>query len=490
VRNRAIFLLSALLLAVAVAASWYVHKLFADFSEVLDLNVASIRAAEELEIGLREIRTQLTDYAFQNHDPRYLEAISAQRKSTDHWLAEAERLATTGSEQRQILRIKRGYRDLVEQLDQVQAGGPESLSLRAVQRLVDEVLSREIIEPAHEYLDYNETRILSVARDHRVFSRSIAGGLLVIGISGAFAGFLAGRTAARRHRRSMIELSLPLSVAAGKLSEVVGPIQVSTGLDLAELKQILDALAVEVEKVVGRLQRTQQEVIRAEKLASVGQLAAGMAHEIRNPLMAVKLLVQSALEAPGVAQLERDDLCLIDQELSRLERTVQGLIDYARPPALKRAVVSTRTLVQQTVSLLAGRAAIQGVALEPSLGVGDVFVEGDAQQLQQVLLNLLINALDATERGGGVRIWTETDAQSVRICIADDGTGIPAELLDRIFEPFTSGKQTGTGLGLSISRRIVEAHCGEILAANRAGGGAQFSVLLPILPLEAAHARA
>jgi two-component system sensor histidine kinase HydH len=200
-------------------------------------------------------------------------------------------------------------------------------------------------------------------------------------------------------------------------------------------------------------------------------------------LMAIQLLVQAALARGGASSLTDDDLELIARENVRIERTAQNLLDFARPPALARRRFAVAELVENCVALVSGRAAMQRVGVvEETRGAAEAI--GDFQQLQQVILNMLLNALDSTPGGGKIRIVAETIDEDgeprLKISVADDGHGIPEGTLPKIFDPFVSTKETGTGLGLSISKQIVEAHQGEMFARNRPSGGAVVGFLIPL----------
>src|SRR5262249_46376494 len=149
----------------------------------------------------------------------------------------------------------------------------------------------------------------------------------------------------------------------------------------------------------------------AEQMATVGRIAAGMAHEVRNPLMAMKLLVQSA-EGPRSGGLYGRDLAVLEEEIDRLERLVQAFLDFARPPQPDKRPVEVRRVLQDAVALVAGRARQQGVRLRCHAPGAQVRVEADAGQLRQVLLNLLLNALDAVPQGGTV--WAELNVDGSR----------------------------------------------------------------------------
>jgi signal transduction histidine kinase len=212
-------------------------------------------------------------------------------------------------------------------------------------------------------------------------------------------------------------------------------------------------------------------------------MAAGVAHEVRNPLMAIKILVQAAAERGEQGQLRGRDLRVLEEEVVRLERLTSTFLDFARPPRPERRRLELGQLLGHTLELVAGRADLRGVRVESTLGPGPLVLDADRGQLHQLLFNLLLNALDASPPGAAVRVAARAEgaggARSVRIEVRDAGPGLPRELGERIFEPFVSTKETGLGLGLSICRRVVEDHGGTITAAGGPGGGAVFTVRLP-----------
>jgi signal transduction histidine kinase len=171
---------------------------------------------------------------------------------------------------------------------------------------------------------------------------------------------------------------------------------------------------------------------------------------------------------------------VIELEVRRIERSLQTFLDFARPPKLKRTPTDLGTLPEHVVSLVRGRAAKQNVDLRLDRPPGDVVASADADQLRQVLLNLVLNALEVMPTGGRLDIRLRGPADGwVELSVSDTGPGIAADILPRLFEPFVSDKEAGLGLGLSVSRRIVEDHGGTIRAYNRPEGGACFVVRLP-----------
>jgi signal transduction histidine kinase len=232
----------------------------------------------------------------------------------------------------------------------------------------------------------------------------------------------------------------------------------------------------------------------------MGQLAAGLAHELRNPLTAMRMLIEASRDQTGSAELDQRDLLVLDEEIARLEAFLQSFLDFARPPRLHKSTLDARLLVEQTLQLVAAQVRQRGAEIAYRQSDEPVFIEADPVQMRQVLLNLVLNALDAVGQGGEVQLafsrqeagQTSPDDLSVPasnsaddgrpdwvLCVSDNGPGVPDDMKDKIFQPFVSNKETGIGLGLAVCRRIVESHGGEITVDDRAGGGARFFVHLP-----------
>ncbi|MEI8022279.1 MAG: ATP-binding protein, partial [Schlesneria sp.] len=246
------------------------------------------------------------------------------------------------------------------------------------------------------------------------------------------------------------------------------------------------------------------EVLQAERLAAVGELAAGVAHEIRNPLTSVKLLLQYAIRKASGPTLEESQLRLILDEIGRMETTIQGLLDFARPPKLNIMKHDLRQTLQRALNLIDSRARQQGIEIIMGEVETPLIVDGDTEKLHQVLVNLLINAVEAMPDGGRLSIdamdamigidiprspTTDTspdcqkqpDNHVAVITIRDTGEGISTHVLSRLFEPFATTKERGTGLGLAVSHRIVEEHQGTIVACNDSSGGAKFTLTMPLV---------
>jgi len=228
------------------------------------------------------------------------------------------------------------------------------------------------------------------------------------------------------------------------------------------------------------------------KLASLGTLAAGIAHEIRNPLTSVKARLYTLdkhLEAPSLA---RKDAEIISTEVARLENIVQSVLNFARPSEPELKTICAQDLLREVHSLMASTLDDRRMQFTVEPGP-DQFISADTSHLKQVLINLVRNAVEAIETEGTITLRArrsratleERDTEAVILEVADTGRGIPPEVEKRLFDPFFTTKETGTGLGLSIAARIVEKHGGVLQYQTRVGHGTTFGIVLPLLGSQA-----
>lgn len=344
-------------------------------------------------------------------------------------------------------------------------------------RAATRFLESAVLKPCQEFEHYNTRRVELSAAHHERVLRQLAWGLGGIGLLGGGAGLLLGFGVARGLAKSIRRLQVQIRDAAGKLGPDLPEIVFTEEGDFGQLHAEIDRLSGRIEQVVHDLQEREHEVLRAEQFAAVGQLAAGVAHEIRNPLTAIKMLVQaSQADRAGVTD---DDLRVIENEVRRMEHSLNTFLEFARPPKLQRKSFALNALVEDVFGLIRSRAEKQNVALRIAAPPQPVPVTADPEQLRQVFVNLALNALDAMPGGGRLEVGITPRDGAVEIEIADTGPGIARAIVPRLFQPFASTKDTGLGLGLVISKRIVEDHGGGLNAANRAGGGASFFLRLP-----------
>jgi signal transduction histidine kinase len=234
-----------------------------------------------------------------------------------------------------------------------------------------------------------------------------------------------------------------------------------------------------------RLDQSEQTVVRQEKLASLGTLAAGVAHEIRNPLTAIKFRLFSFKRELPEPLAEHEDMTVIHGEIDRLERIVGDFLQFARPSDPQLTEIRADDLLRKLRGLLGGSLEKRGIALNLE-ATGPIRLMADQHQIEQVLINLVQNAADSIGQDGTVTLRaTVADNGAPRsnpvvvFEVADTGQGIPPEAEERIFDPFYSTKDGGTGLGLPIAARIAEKHGGSIHCETQPGRGATFRLVLP-----------
>ena len=271
--------------------------------------------------------------------------------------------------------------------------------------------------------------------------------------------------------------SAAAAVRAGAFAYLVKP--TPPGDLLLTVEQAIERVRlVEERRELGRRAR------RAEKLAAVGTLAAGLSHEIKNPLNAAALqltvLERRLKRVPNLPPDTFGPLALVQAEIKRLAAFLDEFLQFARPREIIRANVNVTELMDNVVDLLRPQATGAQLTLQTRLEPLPP-IEVDAARLQQVLMNLLLNAIQATPAGGQVRLDARVDGTDVLLAIEDSGAGIPAAVRDRIFEPFFTTKDAGTGLGLPLVHSIVQQHGGAISVESSEWGGARFVVRLPIV---------
>jgi two-component system sensor histidine kinase HydH len=227
------------------------------------------------------------------------------------------------------------------------------------------------------------------------------------------------------------------------------------------------------------IEAARARLVQSEKLAALGQLSATIAHEVRNPLAIIRSAAQSLGERVAAGDAEGQRACqFITAEIDRLTNVVGSLLAFARPLRLEPRPVTVDELFDGALLLAGPDLARQQVRVARPAGAPPLRVRADVDLVRQVLVGLLVNAIEAVGREGEVSLDARTHADGVEIEVADTGPGVPAELRSRIFEPFFTTRARGTGLGLPIARQIVEAHGGTLEVDERRGGGARFTVRL------------
>lgn len=245
----------------------------------------------------------------------------------------------------------------------------------------------------------------------------------------------------------------------------VGGVMGALGDRLKQARERAERSAEERQKAFDELQRTFEQLLQAEKLSSLGELAAGIVHEVRNPLGAIKGAVEILEDELAENSPRREFAVLAKKEVERLDKLVGEFLRFARPATLSVAPTDLNEIVESVASLVENQAVAQAVSITRDLRENLSKVPVDGEQIKQVLLNLAINSLQATPGGGSITFRTFAEGDFCVVEIEDTGGGIGEEILPKIFDPFFTTKEKGVGLGLSIAHKIVVQHGGKLSAA-------------------------
>lgn len=288
-------------------------------------------------------------------------------------------------------------------------------------------------------------------------------------------------------QRQMLSLVLTLVVLVWVTwaSDAMSLLWKRIGEHLGRLNRTLQDQQTELEaRIVERsreLQEAQAHLLHQEKMAAFGLLAAGIAHEVGNPLTSISALVQLLRGRDG-DPYSQEKLKLVSGELRRIQTTLRELVNFSRPASSERGRVNLREVLDEALNIAKYYKRTKDRVL--TLTVPDDLppLFGVRDQLVQVFLNLVLNAVDATARGGRISLTVQQDDDMASVTVCDDGSGIPEGMWPRVFQPYFTTKQHGTGLGLFVTRKLVADHGGTVTFTSLPGEGTTFTVRLPVLP--------
>lgn len=306
--------------------------------------------------------------------------------------------------------------------------------------------------------------------------------LFLVGLVGILLGTAWATLLAKRITRPIKKLAEgTVRISKGDFSQTI---DIPPGDELGDLAGSFNDMTGDLLRTRERVAAANRRLVQAEKLASIGRLAATIAHEIRNPLTSVKLNIQKMIQDGQLEEADREHLGLSLEGIGQIEKFIKELLFFTRVADLSLERFPVEQVLEESFKMLQGVLDEKGVRVEKDYAAGlpPLLVDGD--KMRQVFLNILRNAEEALGPGGRISVATDRTEDGgqrwVRVRISDDGPGIPDKNRENIFEPFFTTKPTGFGLGLAIARKIVEQHNGSIkLTAGGEGGGTSFVILIP-----------
>jgi signal transduction histidine kinase len=454
---------------------WYTYRMQHLLLHIMERDVMAFRAALDLENALANQKGFVT-YFVLDGDPEWLKQLGEYRQIFRQRLEQVRSFVETVEEKAAVDTIESEYNDYVRIKDRViqhyQAGDPSPVS-----KLHQEVRDRffSLLNRCEEFNALTVNKMALVrdeshreAKELRLIAVTVIAIALLLGI--ALASVLVN------------QILRPLRMLASETRPEGGV----DGLDneVKAITQSVRGLMEDADQTQVALARSRENLLQAEKMALVGKLAAGMAHSIRNPLTSVKMRLFSLGRGHTLSKSQEEDFSVVSDEIRHIDALVENFLEFSRPPRLKMQAISPSMVVDRTLQLLHHRIKSFGVTIKTESKGPIPGIQGDIEQLTEVLVNLVVNACEATDGDGSILIREEVvdgrDNPTVVIEVSDTGPGIPEPLIPKVFDPFFTTKEDGTGLGLSIARRIVEEHGGRLEVCSIEGSGATFTISLPV----------
>lgn len=474
----------AIILAGGFLIISYIYRIQDETYLLMEQNVQSAKKAKELNLSLFEIRSASLTYLF-DRSPERIAALQEKQNEFIVLLESAKSSVNTEEESnllQQIAALFSNYQQTLTNALELHRKGwiaqPNALIVHASQDLIN-----TIEEKTNTFITSNELAQAAYEDSIQKNDDIIRTAMYALGIGGIILGLVLGWLIARIILNPIYKLVLKVRDAAG--SEVVEHIKMSPGKELEELDLHINRLIGRINQAHEDLQKNRELLERSSKLAAIGKIAPALAHEIRNPLTAIKMLIYAMMQEPDISQDKRHDLEIITQEINRVEGFLQNFLKYARPAKPQMQVVSIIPVIKEILQLMVPRFKQSHIRLVEIHEQENLKIKADPDMIKQIVMNLVLNAIESMGQDGELTLTTlvkkdDSDNQQFQIAISDTGPGIPDDIRDSLFDPFVKGKDQGIGLGLSISQRITELHHGWISAANNSGKGATFIIHLPM----------
>jgi signal transduction histidine kinase len=459
-----------------IVTVWYTYQMEHLLTAVTEKDLAAFQTAEALTVALAN-QKGFVSYYFIESDAKWLKQLGEFRQIFKERLSDALQLAETERERKALYRIKDQYARYIAVKDRVigfyQEGRREAGSVLHRQA---RDLFFSVLELCEKYKDIHKERILQVksaSQDQAAQLRIVAATAVSISvILGALVAFVLGYQILSPVRR--------LTTEADRKGDTD-----AAGDEVKALSRSVRGLIQDVDQTQSELEKSRESLLQAEKMAMVGKLAASMAHSIRNPFTSMKMRLFSLNRSLKLSDTQKEDFDVISEEIRRIDTIVQNFLEFSRPPKLTLQSISPSVIVDQTIQLLEHRLKAYDVGVEIERLQNLPEIDADPEQLEEVFVNLVVNACEAMEKGGAIVVreqegMSPSNGRTAVIRVSDNGPGIPESIRDKVLLPFFTTKEEGTGLGLSIAVRIIAEHHGRIDIESNQGGGTTFIISLPL----------
>jgi len=473
----------ALLLGAGFLIVSYIYQLQDNTKQLIRENTMSTDDARELRLALYRVRAASLSNVFDRSDEK-IQLLESEQRTFLALLNKIGESANTPEQLRlvqQISALFSNYQQTLLNTNQMQRQGKLTQPATVIVMSSHDLINT-IEEKTNQLIAAKETQQLLLEESISNNETIITTAIYALGISGIIMGLILGWLVARIVLNPIYRLVLKVRDAAG--GELVEHIQMHPGKELEELDMHINRLIGRINKANEDLRKNRELLEQSIRLAAIGKIAPALAHEIRNPLTSIKILVHSMMDEFPEQSEQYHDLKIIQTEVIRMEEFLQNFMQYARPPRPKMEIISPAELIDQVLQLMEARFRLHQIAVETIHQNPGLRLKADHSMIKQVIINLLNNATEQLENGGRIVISTglqqQDHAELYYISIADNGPGIPPEIINTMWEPFVKGREQGTGLGLSISQRIAQMHHGSLTAANGSEGGATFTLYLPL----------
>jgi two-component system, NtrC family, sensor histidine kinase HydH len=469
----------------------YSYNLQKDTEQRIDAAQQMVNVAREMEIELVRLRGFTLIYLV-DKSRQWQDSIKSRQTKFIIYLERARLSATTPEETRAIQEISAlfsNYELTLKSAKRLVSQGRYSRANTLIVHAAKDLLDT-IHEKSRQFIYLNRRAEDLYELDLSQANAIIRQAMFWLGLGGILSGLLLGWIISRMVFNPINQLILQVRSASG--GAFLEKLEIPEHGDLEELGERIKALIDRINQAQEALDKTKQLLQYSNKYAALGKVAPIVAHEIRNPLAAIKMLVYSMKEEISFPEKFQPDLEIISSEINRMDDFIRNFLKFARPPDPIFTTLDPVIVLQEVVNLLKPKFKSNMIQLIDNTFESSAMVLADSGHMKQLFMNLLINAIEAMPDGGNLSLSTslqsvpnsaneEPNTQYLTIIIEDSGHGIPEKVLANMFEPFIKGSDHGVGIGLSISQNIANIHNGWIEARNKQDvSGAIFTIYLPV----------